>query len=47
MKLGVKEALSKLLFLVNNLELLVDVVLEDFVVGVVRNERMAYTCRGR
>lgn len=37
MKVGTKEVLSKPLFLVNNLELLIDVVLDDFVVGVVSN----------
>ena len=47
MKVRGKEVLRTLLFLVNNLELLIDVVLDDFVVGVVRNKRMTYACCGR
>lgn len=47
MKVREKEVLNRLLLLVNNLELFVDVVLDDFVIGVVGNERMTYSCCGR
>lgn len=47
MKVREKEVWNRLLLLVNNLELFVDVVLDDFVIGVIGNERMTYACCGR